>query len=163
MSFTPKIWNSNDILSILNLNRLEEAVAEMGNYTPTVWAVGDKITAEKMNKLEQGIAEGGGGSSDFSTAEVTVVNNDEGSYIEMPICLEADEYDPARIGFAHIDDYATGTFTVPLYKGVCVILITEATVSYSVSGNIEDLGSGYLYITGDCTITIEAEAEGSKK
>ncbi len=56
MSFTPKIWNDNDILSILDLNRLEEAVAEMGNYTPTVWAVGDKITAEKMNKLEQGVA-----------------------------------------------------------------------------------------------------------
>jgi len=56
MSFTPKIWNDNDILSILDLNRLEEAVAEMGNYTPTVWAAGDKITAEKMNKLEQGVA-----------------------------------------------------------------------------------------------------------
>ena len=44
-------------------------------YTPTVWKTGDVITAEKLNKIEEGIAnaEGGGGESEFNTAEVTLI------------------------------------------------------------------------------------------
>ncbi len=133
-----------------------------GRYTPSAILKEKTITENGTYEPLQDGADGydsvtvnvsGGGSSDFSTAEVTVVNNYEGSYINLPVCYEADALNLAGIGFAFLEDYATETFIVPLYKGGCTAQVTDG-VNYSVSGNIIDDGGGWLFITGDGTITI---------
>lgn len=113
MSFTPKIWNDNDILSILDLNRLEEAVAEMGNYTPTVWAVGDKITAEKMNKLEQGIAESGETWNTVFEGNVTTTENSDHAQGEINANITADTIKVTFNGTEYTcEKKADGPFTI---------------------------------------------------
>lgn len=99
---------------------------------------------------------GGGGTSDFSTAKVTVVNNvdSEWSPNNTPF-LSSDELIGEHIGFSvYVESAGTYEFTVPLYKGKCVWGISEDH-GKSFSGNItyiEDYNMSL--ITGDCTITI---------
>ena len=93
--------------------------------------------------------EGGGGSSDFSTAEVTLIDTVEmGAPISGPFIVN-DEL--VRKCFS--DD---GTATVVLYKGsveVDASAVDAEGGSISVSGNAQqDLFK--ITITGDCTITI---------
>ena len=101
--------------------------------------------------------EAGGGSSDFSTAEVTVVGGDVKS--SMPRCL----YDSEAPFNYYLD--ATGVsilepsiYTTVLYKGYLVCKLVNIAVggSISLSGNCQwiDEEEGLLFITGDCTITI---------
>lgn len=158
MSYTPQTWANGDIITATKLNNIESGVQSVSNsYTPTTWVNGDIITAVKLNNIEQGIANaGGGGSSDFSTAEVTV-NASRDIQISAPVIYEAGELSPqapALInGFTYIHDYdGELTLTMALYKGsVLINFYTEGNVSST--GNITVMGSQAL-ITGDCTITI---------
>ena len=98
-----------------------------------------------------------GGSSAFSTAEVTVI-------------LGGEMYEASLIGLPHIDsnslrdvDLITGdegeriVLSVPLYKGVLVTLCVGGVYAESVTGGIVmDSETGMLTITGDGTITINA-------
>lgn len=95
--------------------------------------------------------EGGGGSSDFSTAEVTVVGTENEVYFWMPCIVEADDDLPATI---MVDNMAghNHTYIVPLYKGECDVPIFGATTVQCVGSATSD--GGWVYITGDCTITI---------
>lgn len=74
MSYEPTTWVNGDVITATKMNNIESGVQSVSSsYTPTTWVNGDIITAQKMNNIEQGIANaGGGGSSDFSTAEVTI-------------------------------------------------------------------------------------------
>ena len=94
---------------------------------------------------------GGGGSSDFSTAEVTITV-EGGTHPGGAFPFLLDEGVPALCveEFYHLLGQ-TQTYTVPLYKGECDVVCTNATVS--ITGDIEKDGNNY-YITGDCTITI---------
>ena len=87
---------------------------------------------------------GGGGSSDFSTAEVTVVAND---FFEMyGAFLQTD-------GTYFSNGYMDSPLTLALYKGKAYIVINETVAS--TSGDITYDSETELYIvTGDCTITI---------
>lgn len=102
--------------------------------------------------------EGGGGSSDFSTAEVTVVNNtsydgvlgtgatvfeENGYYEGMPALTQAELY---------IEPNSTMTYTMALYKGNAILRL-QNTAS-STSGNITQIDGPLYMVTGDCTITI---------
>lgn len=97
-----------------------------------------------------------GGSSDFSTAEVTVVNNASMPFeLYMPCTVDDDS-----------EDYYTSTYSfyaepnntvqnqVILYKGECLAFIKTAPYQVTISGDIDDDGASYYIITGDCTITI---------
>lgn len=92
--------------------------------------------------------EGGGGSSDFSTAEVTIVGSD---MLTLPIIQEAnpEQESPAFLMVAR-QEIGSGTYNVPLYKGG---LLVTLPLNVTVSGDIQDVGMGY-FITGDCSITI---------
>ena len=157
MSYTPTEWQPDDIVTAARMNSLETAVGEMNmSYTPNTWVNGDVITAAKMNALEQAVASGGG-SSDFSTAEVTLI-------------LGGEMYEASLVGLPHIDsnslkdvDLITGdeseriVFSVPLYKGVLVTLCAGGVYADNVTGGIVmDSETGILTITGDGTITINA-------
>ena len=107
-------------------------------------------------KIEE---QSGGGSSDFSTAEVTVTPVD--GYVELngfvPVILD-DEGE-----FLTCVDYLENGYNVVLFNG-SFILVTTVEPTYTVSGDASletispimptDPTRYKLTITGDCTITI---------
>lgn len=103
-------------------------------------------------KVVEGLASsgGGGGSSDFSTAEVTIIKKEESP---NGLILPAISDDTCEI-----QQYQSGIYTVPLYKGSLFIMdMPNLGIIESVSGDIEEVGEGkdyYYRIFGDCTITI---------
>ena len=103
----------------------------------------------------------GGGSSDFSTAEVTFVNNTgASSFANIPICVEENalgEGSPAMVYYLVATPDATPVVeNVPLYKGSCYGRwdTNENQFEISVSGDAVLAGEGTVLITGDCTITL---------
>lgn len=94
---------------------------------------------------------GGGGSSDFSTAEVTI-NSADG--VNPPIAVagmprvEAD----CISSEVQMQETTSATYVVPLYKGkIVTVLLYLDIVSYT--GNIT-FDEEVFTITGDCTITV---------
>ena len=171
MSFTPKTWNDNDILSILDLNRLEEAVAEMGNYTPTVWAVGDKITAEKMNKLEQGVA--GEFWNTVFEGNVTTVESSDHAQGEINANITANTIKVTFNGTEYTCEKKTdepftiyGDTTYTEYPFAIVsgkfnwYLSTQTAGTYSLK--IEELQSGGSsdFSTAEVTVNVEGFSSG---
>lgn len=100
--------------------------------------------------------EGGGGSSDFSTAQVTMsVNNDESFYISGTVEILDNEMLPS-------EGFASGNYTLVLYKGSFEGRI-EPPSGYRVS-NVTSTGGititqsplgSLVNITGDGTLTVE--------
>ena len=97
-------------------------------------------------------AEGGGGSSDFSTATMTVVNNSDGSLsVECPFIIDMGEFE-IPLAIISVDPHDTSVWDIILYKGKTGAVTVTSGVT--VSGNITDMGEGSYLVTGDCTITI---------
>ena len=105
------------------------------------------IGSVKVNGQEYG----GGGSSDFSTAEVTIIGTENNVMFPLPTIYEAQGDLPAALAVENVSAQ-NNTYTVPLYKGVCDATIWGAT-SVQCTGNAE-YDDGFVHITGDCTITI---------
>lgn len=101
-----------------------------------------------------------GGSSDFSTAEVTVVNNYENAF--MIHASSAMDNDEMHASVSDTDSSSIGNRTILqiiLYKGNAVMRIggfpLGAKPTITTSGNIQYIEIANIYtITGDCTITI---------
>lgn len=105
----------------------------------------DKCLSEGFHRV--GSSEGGG-SSDFSTANVTITKP-EGKIVVWPC--------PTIISDKLVDrnyeqQELTETHPVALYKGVLEISALPGTFSI-ISGNVtEDEDSGTITITGDCSL-----------
>ena len=116
----------------------ELEVTENGTY---------ETKGEMYNKVTVNV-EGGGGSSDFSTAKVTVVSTN-GRIISAGHIVTEDDDDYLMYGITE-----AGEYDVITYKGSALLTASiEAGETITVSGNAETSGSE-IYITGDCTITI---------
>lgn len=94
---------------------------------------------------------GGGGSSDFSTAQVTVTRTEQKT-IFMPFLLDGEH----SAIMSSVED--SGVYTAVLYKGVCVASALNLgnpmiAPTVAVTGNATSEGFEII-ITGDCTITI---------
>lgn len=163
-----KMWKTDELLSSENFNAIEEGVAEINNeYVPYEWKAGDVITANRLNAIEQGIANAsGGGGSDFSMAEVTLVNSaDSNRAVLIPVCYEPSPFDPDASVGSTVQMVVNDTLklNVPLYKGHCSIRkgisedrlqgVTVATSFTVTSGSATSSMEG-VDITGDCTITV---------
>lgn len=135
----------------------ELEVTENGTY---------ETSGEMYNKVTVNV-EGGGGSSDFSTAEVTIVNSAvTGVAVMIPVLFEASPpFDPNAKVSSVINLMANGTqvLNVPLYKGHCSILKGTTgdqmngdplATTYTVTSGSATSSMGGVDITGDCTITI---------
>ncbi len=102
-------------------------------------------------------AGGGGdsGSSDFSTAEVTLVGYD----VAGDVYLSVTNAGPPDVSFVQASyTFARAqNFVAILYKGAAVGMLANAARDEieHISGNAEDVGNGYFMVTGDCTITIK--------
>lgn len=93
--------------------------------------------------------EGGGGSSDFSTAEVTVTNSTVLEVYGLGAFVEADN-------MARVHEFATGTTqaSMALYKESSSLWLDLDGETVVVSGNITESDEYNYIVTGDCTITI---------
>ena len=110
---------------------------------------------------------GGGGSSDFSTAEVTLINS--ANVNKCVLIPNVEEADPPLVPNAWVQSMvsmsANETFilNVPLYKGHCVISVGASgdqvtgepvASSFAVTSGSATSSLLGVDITGDCTITI---------
>lgn len=159
MSYESYKWKGGDLITVNQMNRIEQGVLEMNEaYVPTVWQTGDTVTAEKLNKIEQGIAEGGGGGGgDLTTAEVTIISEstiDAEAY--LPVALDIPDVEsPDAEGRVFIPFGETYVYNAILYKGVCFFeLKTEEVVIKSVDGDVGETDISVAMIEGNCTITI---------
>ena len=156
MSYTPTIWVRGDTASSERLNKLETAVGEMNmSYSPHTWVTDEDITAARLNALEQGVAAGGGGSSDYSTAELTVIGYNGLTYFQPPIfpCLVNNVLKTSLLVEQELNEQS---YTVPLYKGTAVGLTMVSVMA--VSGSVTfDSTTGEITITGNGTITVRPE------
>ena len=103
---------------------------------------------QNVNRLRE-IA-GGGGSSDFSTATVTV----NGTTTIRGSLIYDDGETICSVGKAVV---SSSSVTLILYKGVG--LITVDGIVESASGSIEfdpNLGSDTCFVTGDCSLTVRS-------
>lgn len=146
-------WSSGDIVTAANLSSIERGVSEVAEeYTPTTWANGNTVTAAGLNNIEQGIVNAGSGSSDFSIAEVTIVNNINGHVnLEMPVCFDGEPEATAMSMFSP-EPNSTTTVNVIMYKGAATLSgaqFFEVEGDFLYSGDIDD-----GLITGNGTITI---------
>lgn len=98
---------------------------------------------------------GGGGSSDFSTAEVTIEGYLDGDIIYLAKAIDETEDDET---FSWLDTLitSTGTINAVLYKGQAVgYAPTTQAGRVTVSGNVQyDSKAKSFFITGSGTITI---------
>ena len=106
----------------------------------------------------------GGGSSDFSTATITVVNNSKHTYSISGAFFNSgsDKDDDPPITYSNLfidvdNTSATTTYyvNVIMYKGTAFIQ-TGQPDKMTVDGKITKSESGFV-VTGDGTITIPAE------
>jgi len=138
-----------------DVNELQKkGTKTMANTLPTTMEYFDNLLGEQLT-------EGGGGSSDFSTATVTLTNGSGTTipviYIENVIEENAlGEESPAGVINAVYNIGSTASIRVPLYKGGALWQIGDELLDYeiSVSGSATKVSSAIYHITGDCTITI---------
>ena len=97
----------------------------------------------------------GGGTSDFSTAEVKIVNN-TGSRQEFgcPV-IGSEGGTEALVIDSSVGKNTETTITAVLYKGKVELLLDSAGVSMTATGDIT-ISNRVAAITGDGTITISA-------
>lgn len=98
-----------------------------------------------------------GGTSDFSTATVTVTLTKTGGSGLGGIELKNFPY-VYEDSVLFTNPGTSGTYVVPLYKGVATCEPSEigtATISDVVVSGSAQINEGSILITGDCTITVE--------
>lgn len=161
-------WSSGDIVTAANLSSIERGVSAVTEeYTPTTWANGNTVTAAALNNIEQGIANAGDGSSDFSTATVTLINGTSSNRcVLIPRTSEAFlPFEPYSFVSCFVSLLPSGTteVTAVLYKGSCKIKegasgdqlnAVPVATTFAVTSGSAELVTGGVIITGDCTITI---------
>ena len=117
----------------------ELEVTENGTY---------ETKGEMYNKVTVNV-EGGGGSSDFSKAEVTIINSSR-SDVPCAIPIAVDEHNNAE-AISRIRGDAENTYKVILYKGTACLLFDSEDIAVTGAITIDD---GLVFVTGDGTITI---------
>lgn len=132
------------------------------------WTDLDKVNNVEINSIDgviesvkiNGEEAGGGGSSDFSTATVTTINNSSFEVVNLSIPIVCEENElgegsPAMIHNQMVIQSGEETHKVCMYKGLafCAEASPGPNIVINVSGDIvyED---GNIMITGNGTITI---------
>lgn len=117
------------------------------------------VDGEVQDLLVNGEPAGGGGGGDLGTAEVTfVVSVDE--YPEWYGCTLQAALPPIFLNDCSVGTIKgkNGTVTVITYKG-CAYLRPASTsgIRISVTGSAQLGDGGEVYVTGDCTITVQPD------
>ena len=112
----------------------------------------DQGTASTKGEINGVPFEGGGGSSDFSTANLSIINNSEnGCLVYAPFCTNDETF-----GSDWVDGEDTLEYPVVIpNNGKAVFTMTDDfSGTLTVSGYAEKKTNKRVNITGDCTITI---------
>lgn len=136
--------------------RFGERRVMVTDYDETAVEVNAKVVDEDTGEV---ICESGGGESDFTTAQITVINNASGGVaLNVARVNTEDEASGPRL---QIDPSNTYTLDIILYKGAAIYLFSddESAHAYELAGDIEPspLGSSAGTIRGNGTITISNE------
>ena len=164
MAYEPTEWVCGDTVTADKLNKLERGIQEiMSDYVPTEWQCGDVITADKLNKLEQAVADFECGSSDFSTATVSIVNTNgnanldfygivDNSYAQALLKSDGDYL----VGYSWIGETnTTAEFLMVQNSFMIAVPMVEPTITGSATKEyLSEYSEWDVTITGDCTITI---------
>lgn len=123
----------------------ELEVTENGTY---------ETKGEMYNKVTVNV-EGGGGSSDFSTAEVTIISELENiQYLTMVVIFDNGQSATLNTGNFILMMDTSVIYQVPLYKGLCIWNTTPGwNYNVSTTGGIT-YDNGRIMIRGDGIITI---------
>ena len=146
--FTMKPWLTDYKQNVEQLKKI--LGLSYDNMLPTI-EEGDEGKVVGVSSGKYALVEGGGGSSDFSTATVTIGGSED---INIPLVCLLDGGTSTIYSDVSTREAGT-TWTVPLYKG-CLAIVAASPLfsSVTVSGNASVLAEGVvLQITGDCTIT----------
>lgn len=110
--------------------------------------------------------EGGGGSSDFSIANVTIITTNGDEKIEIPLCalnLTPEIQGCAMPYVSYYDDIGSHNYKVILFKGKALaagIIDANGAVTFTnVSGSATMMNPQNVMITGDCTLTVNKVAQ----
>ena len=131
------------------------------NGSPTADGYYTTFDSSEVHRVEESGGDTPSGSSDFSTAQVTVVNTTQYNIdIQvLPLIVESG-IAPGVIG-ASLDQLMAQEsvpLTVPLYKGACYwatsLYEPYADYTFTGSGSVTEFDGIFFLITGDCTITI---------
>lgn len=122
------------------------SVTENGTYTAPTGKAYSPVTVNVS----------GGGSSDFSTATVTLIsdNGNQGRFIvSMP---SIDNIGDNLYGDVAVEVGESQTVTAVLYKSKLIIDMNHGyyMISTSRSTGAYTINNGYLVITGDCTLVL---------
>lgn len=115
------------------------------------------VTTGYVNGEYVEFSSGGGGSSDFSIANVTVVNNmsDTAFPITVASAYSGDENNTSQ-GSTYIEPNSTASFSAILFNGKCELYcLAFDGKTITLSGDITDDGMNYYIVTGECSITID--------
>ena len=151
MNFENYKWKGGDLVTVNQMNRIEQGVLEMNEaYVPTVWQTGDTVTAEKLNKIEQGIVNAGSGA-DIPTVTVndsTGIATCDWTYEEVVAEVNNNSSLPSII---HIEDDIEfsfgGTWIIDDSHVLCFVAFPNGSqiLEYYSNGTIEpynDSGGG---------------------
>ena len=132
-------WTDDDVANVI------EVASEDGS-----------VSSVKVNGVEYG----GGGGGDFSTAQVTVINNlssDQGYVTTETPYVHEEDGDEWLEGVISVNDGETKEAKIVVYKGVAYADFAHkplpAAMTITATGNIS-VDDGLCTITGDGTITI---------
>ena len=113
----------------------------------------DNGEATSLKNQDTGTEYIGGGSSDFSTATLRLIN---GTGITLGLNVAyTDSFDEYNFSSALINTVLSDdvSYNVILYKGEAVAVFNDSSIDPVISGDIVYEDGAYV-ITGDCTITI---------
>lgn len=173
-SYTPTVWQVGDVITAEKLNKIEEGIANAGQPSgkkeimstaevnvasyATAQVVDEDLVAGNIKKDVDilGVVGSyeGGGTSDFSTVEVVIINNSNSNQTLDLINLYGDATEIASN--ITVQDNGTKNILAVLYKNnpVTGYLTTPEGLQMAFSGDIADDGDGYFIISGAGTITI---------
>lgn len=145
-------------------------IAPQGVYTAPAKLVSKTITENNTyNAIDDNAngyssvtvnVEGGGGTSDFTTAEVTITNNTES---EIRLALPVVRDDRRHILSANVlaAPNSSNSHIVALYKGAATgRVITDNVPSAVCTGDVSISSLNAISITGNGTITFGTAIEG---
>lgn len=134
-------------------DKKQRAIDRIGNIVTMIEITND--TDIKAYELEPEYRELTGGSSDFTTAKLSIVNETGNSInLFIPMYVDSEEFQGSAGSF---EGFAgSGEFDIVLFKNHAMADFTFSVASIGITaidGDIEQIEDLYL-ITGDATITI---------
>lgn len=131
-------------------NMPDEGLSNGGEFEVKELEVTENGTYEEKGEMYNKVivnVEGGGGSSDFSTAKMTLISTQEYVDVAFPCIIDDAIWALSR-------SIEVGTYTVPLYKNKAIFSVI-GSYSVSLSGDVvfDDEFNRHI-ISGDCSITL---------